>query len=92
MNIPAYAKSRIDYLTTRYESIPQIVYFSSRRESARAEYKDTAIAAKLIGEARNISWSYLCPIKSKYEFISKPLLDRQKDAIDRAIKQLESTK
>lgn len=90
MSTPAYAKARIDYLTDRYKSIPQIVYFSSRRESAKVEYKDTAIAAMFIGEARNIRWSYLCPVKSKPEFISKPLRTRQMEAVARAIKQLNA--
>lgn len=89
MAIPSYAKTRVDYLYSRYNSIPKIVYFNSRRESARPEYKDTAEAAKLIAEARNISWSYLCPVKSKPEVISKPLRTYQQEAVARAIKQLE---
>ena len=89
MAIPAYAKARINYLKARYNSIPQIIYYSSRRESAKAEYKDTAVAAKLIGEARSISWSYMCPVKSEPVFISKPLRVRQMEAVARAIKQVE---
>ncbi len=50
-------------------------------------YKDTPEAANLMNEVRDINRAYLSKSKSKPEGISKPLHNRQKEAIKRALKQ-----
>lgn len=87
MSMPTYASARINYLLRRYHSIPSILYFSSRREGARPLHKDTLEAANLMNEVRDINRTYLSKPKSKPEGISKPLHNRQKEAIKRALKQ-----
>jgi hypothetical protein len=89
MAIPAYAEARIDYLRYRYNSIPKVVYFDSKKESAFPKYGNSKEASIFIDEAAAIGRSYFCKPKSKPEFISKPLRQRQKEAIARALKQVE---
>lgn len=91
MAIPAYARARIAYLDYRYFMEPKVIVRQSYREGSVNKFRieDSLIGKMLKNEKYRIVDSYNSVPKSKPSEISARLKQRQKEAIQRAIKQVE---
>jgi hypothetical protein len=92
--IPAYARDRIAYLNYRYFMEPKIRVRQSYREGAVNKFrvKDSLIGEMFKNEKYRIVDSYDSTPKSKPSEIAARLKHRQKEAVQRALKQVEEYK
>jgi len=92
MAIPAYARARIAYLDYRCFMEPKVIARQSYREGAANKFRveDSLIGKMLKNEKYRIVDSYNSAPKSKPSEISARLKQRQKEAIQRALKQLNA--
>jgi hypothetical protein len=92
MNIPEHAQDKLAELSKEYSSIPQLEGWESRKESS----KPVEIETKRHKEIRHEMWKirdlYADKTPSPQSNIASELKQRQKDAIERAMKQARSTR
>ena len=91
MAIPAYARARIYYLNYRCFMEPKIRTRQSYREGAANKFRieDSLVGKMLKGEIYRIVDSYNSAPISSPSLISAQLKSRQKEAVQRALKQVE---
>ena len=91
MAIPAYAKARIDYLRWLYLVEPKVSIRQSYREGAANKFRieDSLNGRKLMNEIYRIVDSYNAVPVTPPNVLASQLKQRQKEAIARALKQVE---
>ena len=91
MAIPAYARARIDYLRWLHLLEPKVAIRKSYREGAsdRFRVEDSLKGRKLMNEIYRIIDSYNTVPVTPPSVLAARLRQRQKEAIARAIKQVE---